>query len=362
MWQNEEEKELVNALQKSVDLVLLYNQFEYPFSLKISKYIGQIGWHQNKLSLLDIFYLWFQKIYNNLINAPRSSQDSNKNLIFNFLMQDKAKFEKDIQDLIEHAKSWDQNGISDEDFSIFLDEFCENHKGFQMRTLSFVLRMLLPKRFATIDVRVTKALKKLGFNRKVLEFNDHVNYSGKEYLEYIKLLAEIGKKYKFLDEGTPRRMYPGEVDIALYVFDKKNEKSIKIKSLEFQQISSIQELNAKYANEMFIALNKNLIEVIRQEFLKDKRVTRSEKNQIKRSVQTLEFKLNQFKNQSDIEGMYDYIVRLSSQKQSYLPGVKARKILQNWGYPSVESIKRKYLDKLYKEYSLQIKKVQNSDK
>ena len=68
-------------------------------------------------------------------------------------------------------------------------------------------------------------------------------------------------------------------------------------------------------------------------------------------------KLNRFRTTLNIEGLYDYIVKLSTQRDSRHYGVQARKILEHYGYPSVESIKRNYLDRLYDDYRRDLKSI-----
>ena len=48
-------------------------------------------------------------------------------------------------------------------------------------------------------------------------------YTGLDYLEYTRLLGEIGIRY-FLQEsdGSSRSMTPAEIDMALYMYDKRN--------------------------------------------------------------------------------------------------------------------------------------------
>lgn len=65
----EENEKIIKTLPQIVNLVDLYFKFDYPFTMQIPSYIGQLGWQENKLSLLEVFFLWIQKIYNNLINA-----------------------------------------------------------------------------------------------------------------------------------------------------------------------------------------------------------------------------------------------------------------------------------------------------
>jgi len=358
----EKNKEVIENLPNKIKLDEYFYKFSYPIPLKVTYFIGQIGWRDEKLSILDVFYLWFQKIYNSVYYSKDSKREANKNLIFNFLMQPQQMFESKISELIQKAKNWKNHNITDREFATYLDNFCKKQKGINIRTLSFILRILYPIKFGTIDVRATQALKKLDFKLKVLTFDDGTNYNGEEYLEYIKLLECIGEKYTIIYEGSKRKMYPGEVDMALYTFDKirkkskvaNNETRFKLNSgifqVDSQGIKNIDELNKKFTHQMIVGIELNLLELVEEEFPKDPKPSKDEKKRIIYSVKTLRGKINNFKHASDFLGLFDYIVYLSSQRDPTLYGVKVRNILKHYGYPTIEFLKRKYLDRLYNQY------------
>jgi len=364
----EENKGIISELPQKIRLDDYYHKFKYPIPMTVTNFIGQIGWQQNKLSILDVFYLWFQKMYNNILHSEVNQREQIKNLIFDFLMQDREKFEARISDLILKAKDWTSKKINDQIFASYLEEFCKIQRGIQIKTLSFILRVLFPLKFATIDVRVTQALKKLGFKIKVLEFDSFESYSGIEYLEYIELLSEIGKKFTLIYQGTSREMYPSEVDMALYIYDKESlESGTDIKKsrfkfdskafiVEVEDISDISDLKKKYTDQLVIGIELNLLKIVEEDFFKDPRPTRDEKKQMRKSINTLRQKIHNFKYKSDFEGLYEYIVRLSSQRSLQYFGVQARKILEHYDYPTIELLKRKYIDRFYKQYHQAIKK------
>ena len=106
MGNKQKENILIKDLPQKINLVDSFFKFKYPFSMKIPSYIGQVAWQQNSLSLLDTFYLWIQKIYNNITNTKKDEYESIKNQIFNFIMQDRTEIENRMHDLIINAKEW----------------------------------------------------------------------------------------------------------------------------------------------------------------------------------------------------------------------------------------------------------------
>jgi len=206
---NEEKDEKL----RSVDLPDLLKQFAYPVSLELSEYAGRRIYQKGFADALEFICLMANKFYTRI----RQSAGNEFPILESFITREGRKIEGKTRVLIMAVKRWEMEAIGDPDFAEAIEEFCRNTYGVRLRMASFFLRMLLPKRFGTLDIHVIKALRSFGFRLNV--------YDALSYLKYNQLLAEIGRRYIVLSEfGEQRYMTPSEVDMALYVYDKRDAK------------------------------------------------------------------------------------------------------------------------------------------
>lgn len=207
-----------NSSTVYVDLTELYRQFEYPVSLDLAKLAGRSGYARGHLDPLEFLVLIWTKMYNNINSVEDSSR------IASLFYQERDEIRPRSNQLIEAVKKYeigrDSAALANE-----IENFSLNTANVRLPVASFILRMLRPDLFGTIDVRALSALRKIGFKgtktlpASQLDKEDYLRaFSGIDYLRYNSLLTNIGAKYKFAD----RIMWPSEVDMALYEYDKRN--------------------------------------------------------------------------------------------------------------------------------------------
>jgi len=214
--------------KRYVDLARFLTEFQYPVSLELSKYIGKRAYENNSCDPLEFFCVLTTKVYSTIIPKGDTS------VLTRFLLDEKAEFKDKVSRLISSAKGWETGKVNDEGLARSIETFCRETTSVRLPVASFFLRMLVPRKFGTLDKRVTRALKSLGFQGikdipdKEKSIEEYLRkYSGFDYLEYNTLLTEIGKQYSVPSEAGGRRaLYPSEVDMALYTYDKIGNSSL----------------------------------------------------------------------------------------------------------------------------------------
>lgn len=211
---------LANPASKTyVDLVGLCRHFDYPVSLGPAKLAGESGYLRGNLDPLEFLILIWTKMYNNI----RSVADAGR--IAAAFQQERDKIVTASHQLIGAVKTYEIERAP-LPLASEIEHFVLNTANVRLPVVSFILRMLRPELFGTIDVRALSALSKLGFQAiKTLPTGESEKeaylqaFSGSDYLRYSSLLSSIGTKYRIDD----RSMWPSEVDMALYEYDKRNE-------------------------------------------------------------------------------------------------------------------------------------------
>ena len=157
-----------------------------------------------------------------------SIKTSEENILESFIIKEGKLIEDKTRSLILAVKKWETGELSDFKLAKAITEFCQDTYAVRLPMASFFLRMLLPEKFGTLDFRCINALKSLGFAVKEippesLDKNAYLQkYNGLDYLEYNKLITEIGRHYKVYSKfGGQRHLTPSEVDMALYQYDKE---------------------------------------------------------------------------------------------------------------------------------------------
>jgi hypothetical protein len=200
-------------------------QFSYPVSLELSEWIGAKVHQKGFADPLEFLCLMANKFYTS-INSPEA------NILESFILNEGRSIENKTRSLVLAVKSWEVNELSDNDLAEAITDFCQNTYAVRLPMASFFLRMLLPDRFGTVDFRCINSLKSLGFEVTELPPDNTdkdsylKQYNGSDYLEYNKLITEIGKSYQVHSKsGGQRHMTPSEADMALYEYDKRAGKS-----------------------------------------------------------------------------------------------------------------------------------------
>lgn len=195
-------------------------RFNYPVSLELSEWIGAKVYQKGFADPLEFLCLMANKFYTSI-------EHPTENVLQSFIIREGKSIESKSRALILAVKKWEVEAIQDSQLAKAITDFCRDTYGVRMPMASFFLRMLLPEKFGTLDVRCNNSLRSLGFNVKNLppENTDKdtylEKYSGFDYLEYNQLITEIGKHYSVPSKlGGHRHMIPSEVDMALYEFDK----------------------------------------------------------------------------------------------------------------------------------------------
>jgi hypothetical protein len=203
------------------DLPAFFNHFRYPVSLEFSELIAQKAYQEGALDPLGFFHILVNKVYSTIVeNHDMSSLDR-------FLLNERDGFSPKAAQLIKTVKEWECGMSDDTTLAKAIEHFCLNTQSVRLPVISFFLRLMLPNKFGTLDVHAVNALQTLGF-KEVKEIPaDEQNktsyfqrYSSLDYLQYNRLLAEIGQHYEISTTKGKRPMFPAEVDMALYMFDK----------------------------------------------------------------------------------------------------------------------------------------------
>jgi len=220
-------EEFSNPKSKSyLDLPALLRRFSYPVSLAVSEWIGSKVYQKGFADGLEFLTLMANKFYTRIIGNPSG------NLLESFIANENKLIEHKTRELVLAAKRWESSSITNTELSGAINDFCIKTHGVRLPMESFFLRMILPEKFGTLDVRCISALKQLGFKVKNIPVGEKdkeaylEQFDGMEYLKYNDLLTEIGKHYSVPSAlGGDRCMTPSEVDMALYQFDKEGGKA-----------------------------------------------------------------------------------------------------------------------------------------
>ena len=210
--------------EKYVNLPAFFNQFRYPVSLEFSELIAQKAYQEGTLDPLGFFHILVNKVYSTIVeNGDMSSLNR-------FLLSEREGFSPKASQLIKAVKEWECGMRDDTTLAKAIEHFCLNTQSVRLPVISFFLRLMLPNKFGTIDIHVVNALRTLGFEDIKEIPSDEQNktsyfqrYSSLDYLQYNKLLAEIGRHYEISTARGQRLMFPAEVDMALYMLDKQGK-------------------------------------------------------------------------------------------------------------------------------------------
>lgn len=229
---------------KYVDLRSYFFAFDYPLSLSTADHIGRIAYQRGHLDVLELFALIANKVFNNL-----TSEDNARSLGL-FLLRERDTAVQKSRELIGAIKKYAIDGTRG-DLEEAITKFSAGTYYVRLPVASFIMRMLLPGHFATIDVRALNALRAIGFEgikKLPAESPDKGEYlaafSAGDYLDYNGLLADLGNQYLMPGGGTTRHMWPSEVDMALYTFDKLGGGTVPCQKHEMAE-ASVTESKAK---------------------------------------------------------------------------------------------------------------------
>ena len=205
------------------DLPAFFNQFRYPVSLEFSELIAQKAYQEGALDPLGFFHILVNKVYSTIVeNHDMSSLDR-------FLLNERDGFSPKAARLIKTVKEWECGMSDDTTLAKAIEHFCLNTQSVRLPVISFFLRLMLPNKSGRYDIHAVNALKTPPGFKEVKEIPaDEQNktlyfqrYSSLDYLQYNRLLAEIGRNYEISTTTRGKRpMFPAEVDMALYMFDK----------------------------------------------------------------------------------------------------------------------------------------------
>lgn len=325
-----------------IDLPKYYKLFQYPVSLELSKYVGKKAYQKISVDPLKFLCILVNKVYTTII------EHGNADILSKFILNEKEGFKEKSYELILSVKKWESGAISDETFAEAIEKFCLNTYGVRLPVISFFLRLLLPYKFGTLDVRATNALKIIGFGGIKDIPADEIDkeayfekYSGFDYLNYNTLLNEIGKHYKISSEhGEERSMMPCEVDMALYMFDK----------LESRGSGVIIDQTKKHKIEKILEIIKEIregaISLANEDWAKEKAADGKRwSGKIRGSAEELMRNMKSLANIGDLDGMFNYYSNaLGSESGRLIGGV-----LENEGKKSLESEYKRVEEIYYSE-------------
>jgi len=195
------EKAIIEQISKRepsryLDLPEYFKRFNYPVSLELSEHIGRTVYHKGFTDSLEFLCLMANKFYTWIMNSENPQP-----ILESFIVKEGEEIKEKTRALINALKRWETGTASETDLADAITKFCQNTYGVRFPMASFFLRMLLPEKFGTIDVHCVKALQSFGFNIKDVPTDESdktayfKQYSGFDYLEYNKLITEIGKHY-----------------------------------------------------------------------------------------------------------------------------------------------------------------------
>jgi len=321
MTMPETDRKIIERISKKgtdnyVGLPRFYLQFSYPVSLEISEWIGAKAYREGFTDPLEFLCLMANKFYTS-INSPSD------NILESFILNEGKSIEDKTRNLILSVKKWETNEKSNDELADAVTDFCQKTYGVRLPMASFFLRMLLPGKFGTVDVRCISALKLLGFRIKELppentKKDDYIRkYNGSDYLEYNKLLTEIGKHYQMPSKfGGHRHMTPSEIDMALYEYNKKAAEP----EIPIDTAAKLSANEDKIQRIMSIA----------EEIVKG---TRTGPWWVKRAGENFLQNMKRYAEGNDLDSIFSYCTRLAR-------GTKGKEIarwLQSKQLPSIES-------------------------
>lgn len=302
-----------------VDLPRFLARFHYPVSLELSEYIGKTAYQRGFADALEFLCLMANKFY------TRIKEDTAPQAILEmFIVREGNTIKEKTGKLITTVKKWEMNVIGKNELAEEITDFCLRTFGVRIPMASFFLRMLLPNKFGTVDVRCINALKSLGFNVKELPPEDSnketylQQYNGSDYLKYNDLLIALGKNYKIRSKfGEERPMMPSEVDMALYQFDK-----------EFHIYSNARLRPARRT----LSRDEKIKEIMRiiEEIVKG---TENGPLYVKKAGRKLWENMKKYEERGDLEGIFRYCCNL---KRGRI-GKSIKNWLEKRGLPSIES-------------------------
>lgn len=328
-------KELIRDLSnpvssKYVDLPKYLEKFEYPVSLHLAEYIGQKAYQRGTLDQLEFLCILTNKMYANILQQRDNPFPS----LENFILREKESFEEKASKLIEIVRKWDVGIITNNQLASEIEEFCSKTYGVRLPVISFFLRMLMPNKFATLDVRVTNVLKNLGFKgikeipkeeqNKTLYFQE---YSGLDYLEYNELITEMGRCYNMqLRKDEMRIMMPAEVDMALYTYDKigiteKYSITLNLDPIRKKKIDEIMKILVEIRSDVYNVANE------------DWAFKTGWSGKLKGSADKLMREMEKYANEGNLEGIMNYYVNAMGDDM----GKNVARILQEKKKKSLES-------------------------
>jgi len=315
-----------------VNLPEYLKRFSYPVSLELSEWIGAKVYQKGFADPLEFLSIMANKFYTSI------EHPSSENILESFLMREGKSIEGKSRVLILSVKKWEAEAIKDSQVAETITGFCRDTYGVRMPMASFFLRMLLPERFGTLDVRCISSLKSLGFEVKDMppeKTNKNTyfeKYNGLDYLEYNQLITEIGKHYYLPSKlGGQRHMSPSEADMALYEYDKH-------KGPVTTPIESRKALSREEKVQKIMSIVEEIVEG-----------TRTGPDWVRNAGYRFMQNMRQYTVSNDLESMFNYYRRLAE-------GGKGKSV-GNWlkmkNRPSIESeferVKKIYFDSALNE-------------
>jgi len=319
-----------------IDLPKYFELFQYPVSLELSKYIGRKAYQEEFVDPLEFFCILANKVYSTIVERGKA------NILSDFILSEKEGFKEKVSELILSVKRWENGAISDELFAKAIENFCLRTYGVRLPVISFFLRLLLPHKFGTLDIRATNALKSIGFKGiKDIPADEtdkeayFERYSGLDYLEYNALLLEIGRHYEIGTEyGEQRTMMPSEVDMALYMYDKlggqaeiivtrvRGEKANQTRS----KIEKIMEIVAAVYNDAISVANEDWAKAPAPD-------GKSWSGKIRGSARKMKGEMDNLARQGNLEELYNYYIKTLGSER----GMRIGELLNQCGKKSLES-------------------------
>ncbi len=315
----------------------LYKSFQYPVSLKFPIQIGRTAYQKEETDILEFFHILTTKIYTRIIQSQKTE------LLNTFLLQENnPNFKDKSRVLIKAVKEFDSSRISEDKFAETIQDFCKNTVGVRLPVISFLLRCMHPEKFATIDYHVINALISLGFTEIKELPTDEPNideyfrkFSAIDYLNYIKLLSEIGEQFTIQTSKGIQKMNPSKVDMALFTFDKLHFKNYSIKH---NMDSDVKDKIAKI-KVLIDEIVQGADEVSKIEWV----IKGSYGGMVTASASKLKRVIESYATKDDIDGIFSYCLNALSDDT----GIRVSKILKACNKKTLED-KFPEIEKIYK--------------
>lgn len=299
-----------------LDLPSFFISFNYPVSLEISEWVGAKIYQKSFADPLEFLCIMANKFYTSI--SSRSD-----NILESFILEERKSIEEKTRNLILAVKRWEVGKSSDDELAEAITEFCRKTYAVRLPMASFFLRMLLPEKFGTVDFRCINALRSLGFEIKdlppeTMDKDEYLErYNGFDYLQYNELLTEIGRHYQISSKlGGTRHMFPSEVDMALYQYDKMAGK-LPVSTSITEETSS----------------KTNKIQRIMETVEKIVEGTRTGPAWVKKAGESLLRSMKNYAANNDLDSMFKYYARLAEGKK----GKRIARWLEERKFPSIES-------------------------